>query len=56
MIVLGMVVYMFGYASDSVVAAGESAVAATFVKVSGTVIVDIVTFACTTKTTSGSEL
>ena len=55
-IVLVMVVYVFGYASDSVVASGESAVAATLVKVSGTVIIDVVTFAFTIKTTSGSEL
>ena len=59
-----MVVYMFGCASDSVVAAGESAVAATFMKVSGMVflvffimqITDFVTLAFMNKTTTETAL
>ena len=64
MIVLVMVVYMFGYASGSVVAEGTSAVAVTHGKVSGTVfmmfiivtIIDVVTCASTTEATFGNDL
>ena len=53
---LFIVVYMFGYASGPVVTVGESAVAVTFGKVSGTVITDFVIRAFMNKTTTESDL